>query len=103
MSELALNKEILAALENCKDAKEVMALAKSRGVDLNEEQANKVFASTHKEELTDEEMDMIVGGCYGASTTRPISQKDNDLLHCSDLDVCGNDASCPCYSTNLYY
>lgn len=62
MSEIALNKEILTALMNCKDAKEVMAFAKTKGIDLNEEQTNKVFASTHGEELTDEEMDMIVGG-----------------------------------------
>lgn len=62
MSEIALNKEIFTALENCKDAKEVMALAKTKGINLNEEQAGKVFASTHGEELTDEELDMIVGG-----------------------------------------
>lgn len=62
MSEIALNTEILTALMNCKDVKEVMAFAKTKGIDLNEEQANKVFASTHGEELTDEELDMIVGG-----------------------------------------
>ena len=100
MFELKLNKEILAALENCKDTKDVMALAKTKGIDLNEEQAGKVFASTHKEELTDKEMDMIVGGGYG---TTPISQLQNDQIHCSDLDVCSKDASCPCYSSNYNY
>ena len=62
MSELKLNKEILAALENCKDPKEVMALAKTKGIDLNEEQAAKLFACTHNEELTDEELEQVVGG-----------------------------------------
>ena len=62
MSELKLNKEILAALENCKNPKEVMALAKTKGINLNEEQAAKLYSATHSEELTDEEMDMIVGG-----------------------------------------
>ena len=38
MFELKLNKEILTALMNCKDAKDVMALAKTKGIDLNEEQ-----------------------------------------------------------------
>lgn len=43
MSEFKLNKKILTALSNCKDVKEVMALAKSQGIDLNEEQAGEVF------------------------------------------------------------
>lgn len=102
MFELKLNKEILAALENCKDAKDVMALAKTKGIDLNEEQANKVFASTHSEELTDEEMDMIAGG-GGWGDYGPMSQRDSDKLHCSDLEVCDSDASCPCYGSNLNY
>ena len=100
MFELKLNKEILTALMNCKDAKDVMALAKTKGIDLNEEQAGKVFASTHSEELTDEEMDMIVGGWGGYG---PMSQEQSDKLHCSDLITCGSDASCPCYSSNLNY
>ena len=102
MFELKLNKEILAALENCKDTKDVMALAKTKGIDLNEEQANKVFASTHSEELTDEEMDMIVGGWNGGYG-QPMSQERSDKEHCSDLITCGSDASCPCYLSNLNY
>ena len=102
MFELKLNKEILAALENCKDAKDVMALAKTKGIDLNEEQANKVFASTHSEELTDEEMDMIAGGWNGGYGI-PMSQRENDRTHCSEVEICGSDASCPCYGNNLNY
>lgn len=101
MSEIKLNKEILTALMNCKDAKDVMALAKTKGIDLNEEQAGKVFASTHSEELTDEEMDMIVGGYTGGYG--PMSQAENDRNHCSEVEICGSDASCPCYLTNLNY
>lgn len=74
MSELKLNKEILTALMNCKDVKEVMALAKTKGINLNEEQAGKVFASTHGEELTDEELDMIVGGLDISWPIGPLPQ-----------------------------
>lgn len=62
MSEFSLNKEVLAALENCKDAKEIITLAKTRGITLSDEQANRIFSATHCEALSDEEMDMMVGG-----------------------------------------
>lgn len=62
MSEIKLGKEIIAALEKSKDAKEVMALAKANGVTLSEEKAERICDMLRGEELTDEELDMVVGG-----------------------------------------
>lgn len=62
MSEIKFDKELYVALINCKDAKEIMALTKSKGVTLTEEEAGKVYAMLSGEELTDEETDIVVGG-----------------------------------------
>ena len=90
MSEINLNKEILTALENCKDAKEIAALAKTRGITLSEEQANKIFSVTHGEELTDEEMDMFVGGKHDGNDNygRGVKGCCNDWTYCNEETYC---------------
>ena len=67
MSEIKLNADFLNDLYACKDVNGVIALAKTKGIDLTEEQAGKIFAYTQREELTDEELDQITGGgvCLG--------------------------------------
>ena len=62
MSEIKLNKEIITALQGCKDAKAVMALAKEKGIELSEEQAGKLFAMLQDDQLTDEELRKVTGG-----------------------------------------
>ena len=62
MAEIKLNADFLNDLYACKDVDGVMVLAKSKGFDLTEEQAGKIFAYTQREELTDEELDQITGG-----------------------------------------
>lgn len=92
MSEINLNKEILTALENCKDAKEIAALAKTRGITLSEEQANKIFSVTHGEELTDEEMDMFVGGDLDGKENGGAGAKGcpSDYSHCHERYCSGH-------------
>lgn len=84
MSELSLNKEVLAALENCKDATEIIALAKTRGITLSDEQASRIFSATHGEALTDEEMDMMVGGSGSSKDNYGVGEKgcENDYSKC---------------------
>lgn len=60
-----MNKELYVALQKCKDVKEIMALTKSKGIVLTEEKAGQVFEYFHGRELTDEELDQIVGGGSG--------------------------------------
>ena len=62
MAEIKLDAKFLNELYACKDVKEVMALAKIKGIDLTEEQAGKIFVFTQREELTDEELDQLTGG-----------------------------------------
>ena len=64
MAEIKLNADFLNDLYACKDVAAVVALAKSKGFDLSEEQAGKIFAYTQREELTDEELEQITGGNY---------------------------------------
>lgn len=70
MSELKIDKELFVALQNCKDAKEIMALTMSKGINLTEEQAGKVFEYFQDRELTDEELEQIVGGAVPATVAQ---------------------------------
>ena len=63
MAEIKLNAEILTALQGCKDAKEVVALAKSKGIELTEEKAGKLLKLVQNDKLSDEDLGMVVGGC----------------------------------------
>lgn len=69
MAEIKLNQEIITALQNCKDAKSVMDLAKEKGIELSEEKAGKIFAMLQNEEISDEELELVSGGggcgCFG--------------------------------------
>ena len=70
MAEIQLNEEVIAALQGCKDAKEVVALAKSKGIDLSEEKAGKILKLVQNDKLSDEELGMVVGGCSGGDTKK---------------------------------
>ncbi len=63
MAEIKLNEKVIAALQGCKDAKEVVALAKSKGIDLTEEKAAKIFGLVQNDKLSDEDLGKVVGGC----------------------------------------
>ncbi|MBQ0107679.1 MAG: hypothetical protein KBS34_00865 [Phascolarctobacterium sp.] len=70
MTEIKLNSEVLTALGNCKDAKEVVALAKSKGIDLTEEKAGKLLALVQNDKLSDEDLGNVVGGGCGGCPGR---------------------------------
>ena len=53
---------MFCALQNCKDAKSIMALAKSKGIAMSGEQAEKLYAMFQNEELTDEDLEKVTGG-----------------------------------------
>lgn len=62
MSEIKLNQEMINALQNCKDANSIMEFAKSKGIEMGEEQATKIFAMMQNEEISDEELELVSGG-----------------------------------------
>lgn len=78
MSNIKFNKELMTALEGCKDAKEVVALAKANGVTLSEEKAERICEILNSEELTDEELDMVVGGEKNHNC--PCDKEDYDQI-----------------------
>ena len=96
MSEIALNKEILTTLESCKDAHEIVALAKTKGITLSEEQANKIFNATHNEELSDEEMDIMVGGGGCHKDDSPSCSRKSQYPNC---DLCDSGHYCASNTT----
>ena len=71
MAEIKLNADFLNDLYACKDVHGVIVLAKTKGIDLTEEQAGKVFESFQGRELTDEELEQVTGGAGAPGRTEP--------------------------------
>ncbi len=67
MAKVDLDAKMLAALQGCKDVKEVVDLAKSQGLEMDEEKARKVMSIVQSGKLSDEDLDKVVGGssCAG--------------------------------------
>ena len=77
---MKFTKEQMKKAMNCKTVDELLALAKSEGVDLSREQAEEYIAQQGKRRLTYEELSQVVGGC----------PTDGVWPDCSSLD-CPND------------
>ncbi|MBQ0107678.1 MAG: hypothetical protein KBS34_00860 [Phascolarctobacterium sp.] len=73
MAEIQLNEEVIAALQGCKDAKEVVALAKSKGIELTEEKAGKLLALMQNDKLSDEDLGKVVGGGCSDNNTKKVA------------------------------
>ena len=60
-----ITKELLEKAMNCKSAEELMALAKSEGIELTKEEAEAYMAELADVELDGREMKNVAGGtCY---------------------------------------
>ncbi len=60
---MTFTKEQIRKAMNCKTVDELLALAKSEGVELSREQAEEyIAATTGKRKLTNEELSQVVGG-----------------------------------------
>ncbi len=71
MAEIKLNEKVIEELQGCKDAKEVVALAKGKGIDLTEEKAGKILAVVQNDKLSDADLGQVVGGgCDGPCNER---------------------------------
>ena len=68
-----ITREMIAKAMKCKDADELMALAKAEGVDITKEEAEAYLAELSEFELKDGEIKRVAGG------------------------FCGNDAECPSF------
>ena len=65
MSEVVFNEEVMNALQSCKTAQEVVTLAKTKGIVMTEARAQKLLDVVVQTELSDEDLDMVVGGKGG--------------------------------------
>ena len=64
---MELTKELVAKAKEAKNPEELMALAKENGIGLTEEEAKAYFDRLHPQtgELSDNELDNVLGGCGG--------------------------------------
>ena len=62
---MELRKELLAKAKEAKSVEELLAFAKENGIELTDEKAKEYFTklNTKSEELSDEELDNVSGGC----------------------------------------
>ena len=59
-----ISKELIEKAKTAKTAEELLEIAKTENIELTEEEAAKAFAELNKTgELSDEELDNVVGGC----------------------------------------
>ncbi|MGN0813940.1 MAG: hypothetical protein ACI4MH_01755 [Candidatus Coproplasma sp.] len=69
---MEFSKDLIEKAKTAKSAEELLKLAKAEGVELSEEEAAKYFAELHKTgELSDDELDNVVGGCYVETDDKP--------------------------------
>ena len=67
-----ISKELLEKAKQAKTAEELLAMAKAENIELNAEEAAQAFAKMNKNgELSDEELDNVVGGCGGNAAKGP--------------------------------
>ena len=59
-----IDKELLAAALQCKNTDELMELAKSKGYDITQEQAESFLGNHSSNELDDKELDDVSGGAW---------------------------------------
>ncbi len=60
---MEINKELIAKAKECETAQELLSLAKENGIEMNEEQANSLFAQLNKTgEISEEELENTAGG-----------------------------------------
>ena len=82
-----ISKELLQKAEKEKTAEELLTLAQQENIQLNEEQAVKIFAELHKTgELEDDELDNVAGGFSCDFFSNLFGNSDNDSIG-KDLKV----------------
>ena len=82
-----ISKELLQKAEQAKTAEELLTLAKEENVQLNEEQASKIFAELHKTgELEDDELDNVSAGFSCDFFSNLFGNNENDSTG-KDLQV----------------
>jgi len=66
--------QMMAKFEKCKSAEDVLELAKQENVSLTLEQAQKAFDLLHSEDISDEVMAKVTGGCGWCSDLGPCTE-----------------------------
>lgn len=64
--------EMMAKLKTCKSADAVLEVAKQEKISLTMEQAEKAFALLKSEDISDEEMNKIIGGMVVSTLSGPL-------------------------------
>ncbi len=76
---MTFTKEQIRKAMNCKTVDELLAYAKSEGIEFSREQAEEYIAqqSEHRYKLTDEELAKVVGACDGCEHCPNLRTKND--------------------------
>ena len=79
---MKFTKEQIRKAMNCKTVDELLAYAKSEGIEISRGQAEEYIAQLGKRKLIDDEIDQVVGGCSNRGVWQGCSSLDcpNDKL-----------------------
>ena len=84
INENELTKEILAKAMKCETAEDLIAFAKSEGIELTQEEAEAYLAEMKDVELDDTALQQVAGG---TSTVADASQERILSFHCGALGL----------------
>ena len=92
-----LTPELIAKAKAAKSAEELLALAKENDIELTEEEAKTYFEQLNANgAISDEELDVVAGGCGGSSEGDGTYQ-DGDVVKFFDGTTC----SCGCSTCRI--
>ena len=95
--------EQLAKIKAAKTAEELIAIAKTEGIEATEEQIRAQFDAMHKEgELADDELDNVAGGCGDGDSNEP-SFKPGDRVRVTAGDWKGRTGTSNGYNYTVSY
>ncbi len=61
---MQLSKEQMKKVAACKDSSELMTLAKTQGIELTKDDADKYFAQLSGQSLSMDDIEKVAGGCF---------------------------------------
>ena len=85
MENLNLTPELISKAKAAKSAEELIKIAEDEGVKLDEKDAEMFFNKLNQpEELADEELDAVAGGCGSKPSPYPLHDWEDDCEHQQD-------------------
>ena len=86
MKDMNLTPELISKAKTARSAEELIKIAEGEGVKLEEKDAEAFFNKLNQsEELADDELDAVAGGCGSKPSPYPLHDWEDDCEHQQDV------------------